>query len=108
MLLPFLGLSVIGLAVYAISTELWIRYIFAHIMGLGVIGLLGCCAGSIARHKGYGYCRAFYIGFVPPLMLGIISVCIVHTLGGHGCGGIVSLSAGMIVILFYSLTKKRA
>jgi len=108
MLRVFLGLCITGSAGYLFCSDLWIRYLFAHIGGLGIIGLLACLAGSLAKKKGHGYWRAFYIGFVPPIALGIISVCVVHALGGHGCGGIVSLSVATAIILFYSLTKKRA
>jgi len=103
----FLGLSVIGLASYVVFAGLWVRYIFAHIGGLGVIGLIGCWAGSVAKKKGYSYWKAFFAGSVPPIMLGIISVGVVHTLGGHGCGGIVSLFVAIAVVLYYHLAKKR-
>jgi hypothetical protein len=43
-LLFFLCLSVAGLAAYLTFANLWIRYVFAHIGGLGVIGLLACWA----------------------------------------------------------------
>ena len=107
MLLLFLSLLVIGLASYVVFAGLWVRYIFAHIGGLGVIGLIGCWAGSVAKKKGYSYWKAFFAGSVPPIMLGIISVGVVHTLGGHGCGGIVSLFVAIAVVLYYHLAKKR-
>jgi len=108
MILLFLGLLVLGIAGYAVFASLWIRYVFAHIGGLGIIGLFGCWAGSIARKKGRSYWRAFFAGFVLPIILGIISVGVVYALGGSGCGGIVSLFVAIIVILYYSLAKKRA
>lgn len=107
MLLLFLGLSVAGLAGYVTFANLWIRYIFAHIGGLGVIGLLACWAGAIAKKKGRGYWGAFSLGLMIPIILGIGSVGVVHILGGHGCGGIISLLAAVGVILYYVLAKKK-
>jgi len=106
-LLLFLSLLVIGIAGYVLFADLWIRYVFAHIGGLAVIGLIACWAGAIAKKKGRGYWGAFFLGLVTPIMLGISSVGVVHTLGGRGCGGIVSLSVAIAVILYYSLVKKR-
>jgi len=107
MILLFLGLLVLGFAGYAVFASLWIRYIFAHIGGLGIIGLFGCWAGTIAKKKGHNYWKAFFVGLMAPSILGIISVGVVYALGGHGCGGIVSLFIAIVVILFYSLSKKR-
>ena len=107
MLLPFIGLLVIGLAGYVVFASLWIRYVFAHIGGLGIIGLLACWAGAIAEKKGRSYWGAFSLGLLTPIMIGTSSVGIVHTLGGHGCGGIVSLAVAMAIILFCYLVKKR-
>jgi len=106
-LLLFLSLLVIGIAGYVLFADLWIRYVFAHIGGLAVIGLIACWAGAIAKKKGRGYWGVFFLGLVTPMMLGISSVGVVHTLGGRGCGGIVSLSVAIAVILYYSLVKKR-
>jgi len=107
MLLLWLGVSLFGLAGYIVLGGLWIRYIFAHVGGLGIIGLLACWAGAIAKKKGYSYRKAFFAGFVPPVVLGGVSACLVYALGGHGCGGIVSLFAAFVVVLFYLLAKKR-
>lgn len=108
MLLLFLSIFVIGFGGYAVFASLWIRYVFAHIGGLAVIGLFGCWSGALARKKGYCYWRAFFLGFLPPIILGIISVFIIHALGGHGCGGIVSLFFAVIVVFIYELVKKKA
>ena len=107
MLLLFLSLLVIGLASYVVFAGLWVRYIFAHIGGLGVLGLLACWAGAIAKKKGRSYWGAFSLGLMTPVMLGVSSVGVVHTLGGHGCGGIVSLFVAIAVVLYYHLAKKR-
>ena len=39
--LLFLGLIVIGSAGCVVFASFWVRYIFAHIGGLGIIGLFG-------------------------------------------------------------------
>ena len=106
MLVFSLGLFVVGLAGYVVFAGPGIRYVFAHVGGLGILGLLGCWAASIARKKGYAYPLALFLGFVLPVALGVISVGVVYASGGHGCGGIVSLFVAAVVILFYSLTGK--
>lgn len=103
----FLSLLIIGLAGYVTFASHGIRYIFAHVGGLGVLGLLGCWAVFIAKKKGYSDLKALLLGFVLPIGLGVISVGIVYALGGHGCGGIVSLSVALAVIAFYLLVKSR-
>jgi hypothetical protein len=108
MILLFLGLLFAGLAAYAGFADHGLRFIFAHIGGLGVIGLLACWAGAIAKKKGRGYWGVFYLGLIAPIMLGVSSVVVVHCLGGHGCGGIVSLFVALAVIIFYSLAKNSA
>jgi len=105
-LLLFLGLLVIGLAGYLGLAGLWPRFISAHIGGLGIIGLLACWAGTIAKNKSHNYGKAFFAAIVPSIILGIISVCVVYASGGHGCGGIVSLSVAMGVCLYYLLARK--
>lgn len=102
----FLSLFVVGLAGYAGFADLGPRFIFAHIGGLGVLGLLACWAGAIAKKKGRSYWGAFSLGLVTPAMLGVSSVGVVHTLGGHGCGGIVSIVVALAVIIFHGLAEK--
>jgi len=108
MLRLFLSLIIIGSAGYIVSANFGIRFVFAHLGGLGIIGLFGAWAGSIAKKKGYHYWKAFLVGLMTPSILGVISVGVVYALGGHGCGGIVSLVSAIAVILFYSLAKNRA
>ena len=107
MLLLFLSLIVIGSAGYIVFANFWVRYVFAHIGGLGIIGLFACWAGTIAKKKGYNYWKAFFVGLMTPSILGVISVGVVYALGGHGCGGIVSLFTAIVVIFFFSLSKNK-
>lgn len=106
-LLLFLGLLIFGLVGYFALHNLWVRYIFAHIGGLGIIGPFGCWAGSIANKKGYRYWTAFFFGFVIPVIIGVFSVFLVRTLGGRGCGGIISIVAAILVVICYYFAKQR-
>jgi hypothetical protein len=103
----FAGLLVIGVAGYLIYFHQWIRYVFAHLGGLAIMGFLGLLAGTIAANKGHGHRRAFLLGFALPILLGILAVVIVHGSGGRGCGGIVSLAVSFVVIVFYSLAGNK-
>ena len=103
----FGGLLVIGVAGYFVFSIQWLRYIFAHLGGLGIMGFLGLLAGTVATCKGYGFRRAFLLGFALPILLGVLAVIIVHFSGGRGCGGIVSLAAAILVIVLYCFAKNK-
>ena len=103
-LLLFLGLLLIGVMGYLALPNLWIGSIFAHVGGLGIIGLLGGFVGIIAKKKGYGYWKAFLLGFILPIFLGIISVLLVEPIS---CGGSPSIAAALLIVIFYSFTKRR-
>ncbi|MFH0761123.1 MAG: hypothetical protein V2A67_06435 [Bacteroidota bacterium] len=102
-----IGSIVFGLVGYLAFRDLWIHYVFAHIGGLGVMALLGCWAGTIAIRKGYSYWSAFLTGLVPPIVLGILAVCLIDASGGRGCGGVVSISASIIVVILYMLARRK-
>ena len=63
-LLLFLGLLIIGVIGYFALRNLWIGSIFTHVGALGIIGLLGGLTGIIAKKKGYGYWKAYLLGFI--------------------------------------------
>jgi len=71
------------------------------------MGLFGCWTGAVAKRKGYGYGKAFLLGFGLPIMLGVISVGLVYASGGRGCGGIVCLIVAFLVFMYYSLAKRK-
>lgn len=71
------------------------------------MGFLGISAGTIAARKGYGFRRAFLLGFALPTLLGILAVLVVHLAGGSGCGGIVSLAVSFVVIVLYCLARDK-
>jgi hypothetical protein len=109
--LLFLGLLSISFIGYFALRELWIALIFAHVAALSIMGFYGCLAGAIARKKGYSNGRAFQTGFFLPIVLGAISAFLLVPSGQRGlpltCGGWVSLATGIVVVISYSLVKKK-
>jgi hypothetical protein len=109
--LLFLGLLSISFVGYFALRKLWIGFIFGHIAALSIMGFYGCLAGAIAKKKGYSYWRAFKIGFFLPIILGGISAFLFAPSGEGSlpltCGGWVSLAAGIVVVISYSLIKKK-
>jgi len=102
--LLFLGLLIIGVIGYFALRNLGINNVFAHIGGLGIIGLLGSLAGIIAKKKGYGYWKAFLFGLFLPILIGVIAVLLPQT---FSCGGSPSLAAALLIIIIYSLIKRK-
>jgi len=103
-ILLFLGLLIIGVIGYFSLGKFWIDSIFAHVGGLGIIGLLGGLAGIIAKKKGYDYWKAFLLVFILPIILGFIAVLLVQPMS---CGGSVSLAVALIMVIIYSFTKRK-
>ena len=103
----FGGLLAGGIAGYFLFSNRLLRLVFAHLGGLGIMGFLGLATGAIAASKGYGFKRAFLLGFALPILLGIFAASVVHFSGGQGCGGIVSLAAAFLVILLYCCAKNK-
>lgn len=108
--LLFLGLLSISFIGYFALREHWIGFIFAHIAALSIMGFYGCSAGAIAKMKGYSYWRAFQIGFILPIILGVISAFLLPA-GPRNlpltCGGWTSLVVGIIIIVSYAFLKQR-
>ena len=103
-LLLFLGLLIIGVIGYFALSSAGTDSIFSHVGGLGIIGLLGGVTGIIAKKRGYDYLKAFLLGFVLPIVLGIIAVLLVEPMS---CGGSISLGAALLIVIISSLTKRR-
>jgi len=106
-LLLCVGLLVVGVAGYFAFRGLWVRYVFAHVGGLAIIGLLGCWAGVVAGKKGHGFWRGFLLAFVPPVVIGAVATLMVHLLGGRGCGAVVSLPLAIAVVVFYYFARRK-
>jgi peptidoglycan/LPS O-acetylase OafA/YrhL len=106
-----LVLVIIGTVGFFTLRGHWAFYPLAHAGALGVLGLLGALAGLIAEKKGYDFRKAFLVGLLVPVALGVIAVFAVKIIGGEGtpfyCGGSVCLAAAIILIIIYSLVKAR-
>ena len=102
---------IFGLIGYFVFSNHWIRYIFAHVGALGIIGLFAWLAGTIAARKGLNDKRAVIIGFFPPVIIGIIAVYLVDPpkegVMPSSCGGIVSLAVALSVVIIYLAIKER-
>jgi cell shape-determining protein MreD len=102
---------IVGLIGYFIFWNHWTRYIFTHIGALGIIGLFACLTGLIAEKKGLNYRKAVLLGFFPSILLGIIADYLIDPPRENGlpssCGGVVSLSVAIIIVIIYLMTKKR-
>ncbi len=109
---PFsLGLLLVGTVGYFLqSRETWLFYVLAHLGALGVMGLFGWAAGTIARRRNRSYWTAFSLGFGLSIVSGIVAV-LIFLWGVNGnlyCGGAVSLVVGIQTLLGYLLTRKKS
>jgi hypothetical protein len=109
--LLFLGLLSISFVGYFALRTHWIGFIFGHLAALSIMGFYGCLVAAIAKKKGYRYGRAFQLGFLLPIILGVISAFLFAPSGETSlpltCGGWVSLATGIIIVLFYSLVRNK-
>jgi hypothetical protein len=80
----------------------WVEYVFAHLGGLSIIGLFGCCAGAISNKKGYGYWMAFILVMFLPLFIGTLAVLLFKPVS---CGGSLSLAVAILIVTIYSIVK---
>lgn len=101
-------LVVVGVIGYFTLRGHWAFYPLAHIGALGILSLLGASAGLIALRKGYNFTKAFLIGFLTPIVIGLVAVFALKFSGGKFyCGGSVCLAAAVLTIIGYSLVRKR-
>ena len=103
-LLIFIVLFIIGLVGYFSTESHWIEFTFAHLGGLGILGVLGSFAGLIAKKKGFIYLKALSLGIILPILLGTIPVFLFKPIP---CGGSVSLAVSVLIVLYYSIAKRR-
>jgi hypothetical protein len=86
-------------------------YVLAHTGGLGVMGLFGFLAGERALKKGYRYWVAFSWAFFLPILLGFMGAALLVDPDKPGiplsCGGAGSLIVGTLVVIFYTVARKR-
>jgi hypothetical protein len=99
----------LGIFGYVVFWDQGIRYIFAHIGALGIIGLFSWQAATLAAKKSLHEKRAVLLGFILPIILGITAVYLVDPpekgIIPSSCGGIVSLGIASIVVIIYLVKK---
>ncbi len=100
-----LVIGIIGLLIFGHTNT---GHIFAHVGGLGIIGLLASLTGIVARKKNYNYRKIFLLAFFLPIILGLIVVVIVFITNGIVyCGGGVSLAVAVIILISILLIRRR-
>ena len=108
--LYFLCLLIIGGIGGLLLRQSAASYVLFHLGAVGLLGISGALAGSLAKKKGFGYTRAFLLGFALPIILGIIGAFL--TPPGEGgtrpaaCGGSLSLLVAIIVIFTYAFVRR--
>ncbi len=104
----FLGLLLVGAAGSFVFDARWVEAVTNHMAGLGIVGLLACLASYIAGKKGRDPGRAFWLGFLLPIALGFVAVVLVYmTTRFVYCGGGVILLSALLVIIGYSCLRKK-
>lgn len=105
------GCLIIGcFGYFTLKSDLWLFYFFAHLGALGLLGLCGCATGELAKRRVRRYWKAFTLGFLLPIVTGILGV-LVFLWGVDGqlyCGGSVSLLTAIGVLIFYLLAKQKS
>jgi len=102
LLLFFVTLIISTISYFSLDKH-WLEYIFAHLGGLSIIGLLGCFAGALSEKKGYGYWKAFFLALFLPIFLGTIAVFPFRPIS---CGGSVSIIVAIIIVTIYHFIKR--
>ena len=107
----FCGLMIAGTAGYLLYKNLLAGYIFAHAGALGLIGIIACFTGIIARKKGLNFWKTLAVGLILPIILGIGFVLITYYTGEQGapmvCGGAVSLAVAILTLISFTLVRKK-
>ena len=103
-LLLFIVLFIVGIIGYFSTESHWIEFTFAHLGGLGIVGVLGSFTGLIAMKKGFIYFKAFSLSLILPILFGSILVFLFKPIP---CGGSVSLAVSVLAVLYYSIAKRR-
>lgn len=95
--LIFLLLLIVSIVGYFYTDSHWVEFIFAHLGGLFIIGLMGYFSGFIAMKKGYRSRNALLIGIIYPIVFGFIAAFLFEPIS---CGGSVSLGVAVLSSLF--------
>ena len=104
--LIFSVVLVIGIIGYFSFHNTLSEYIFAHVGGLGILGLFAGLSGIIAKKKSRNYWKTFMLSFFLSIILGIIAVVLVFLSQGiMYCGGSVSLAVAVIILIIVLLRR---
>jgi hypothetical protein len=106
-----LGSIVIGFAGGYMLHDGWLSFVLYHIGGLGAVALFACASAAIAAKNGYRYWMVWLTALLLPVILGLIAAYLLPP-GDEGmrpaaCGGSVSLGAGLILIIVWSVIGRR-
>ncbi len=106
-ILIFSVVLVIGIFGYFSFYNILSDYIFAHVGGLGILGLFAGLSGIIAKKKSCKYRKTFMLSFFLSVILGIIAVVLVFLSQGiMYCGGSVSLAVALLILIIVLLKKR--
>ena len=106
----FLGLLSVCFIGYPIFRSTWLGLVFGHIGGLSIMVFYGGLTGTLAKRKGYKYFNGFKVGFLVPMILGIIAAFLLVPSESHlplTCGGWVALSSGLLIVIIFLFIKKK-
>ena len=108
--LIFLGLLSVSFIGYPIFKSTWIGLIFGHTGGLSIMVFYGGLTGTLAKRKGYKYFNGFKVGFLVPIILGIISAFLLVPSESRlplTCGGWTALGSGLLILIIFLFIKKK-
>ena len=104
-------LAVIGTIGFILFADRSAGFIAAHVGGLGILGVLACINGFIARRKGLNMGMAFAVALVIPAIIGAVAAVSANTKDAEGaahiCGAPRALAAAVLIIVLYFLTGLR-
>ena len=105
--LLFLGMLIISIVGFFAFEGRWMTIIINHLGGLSIVGLFACLTGFIAKKKGKDHRKAFFIGVLLPIFLGIaVFILVFFSTDMIYCGGGIVLLTSLLIIIAYSFTKK--
>ena len=108
--LIFLGLLSLSFIGYPIFRNTWLGLVFGHIGGLSIMVFLDGLTGTLSKRKGYKYFNGFKVGFLVPVILGVIPAFLLVSSESRlplTCGGWTALSSGLLIVIIFLLIKKK-
>jgi hypothetical protein len=103
-----LGFLVVGILGSFVAQNRWADVAFNHLGGLGIVGLMASLTAFVAGWKGRDQRTAFILGTLLPITLGVLTAGAVFFLTGFMyCGGGVVLLTSIVLVIVYSLIRRR-